>query len=207
MKKERIVLYVHGKGGNAAEAAHYEPLFPGVEVRGLDYQAETPWEAVEEFQGAVEGILTEYEQIILVANSIGAFFAMQSLAGRKIEKAYFISPMVDLEALIVNMMAWADISEAELQEKGVIETSFGETLSYEYLLWVRQHPIQWEVPTEILYGGKDNLQAQAIISSFAQNIGAGLTIMEDGEHWFHTDEQMEFLDNWLRKLAGYHCDS
>ena len=21
--------------------------------------------------------------------------------------------------------------------------------------------------------------------------------MENGEHWFHTDEQMKFLDNWI----------
>jgi len=29
--------------------------------------------------------------------------------------------------------------------------------------------------------------------------GAELTVMEEGEHWFHTDEQMRFLDNWIMK--------
>jgi len=28
---------------------------------------------------------------------------------------------------------------------------------------------------------------------------AELTVMEEGEHWFHTDEQMRFLDNWVMK--------
>jgi len=23
--------------------------------------------------------------------------------------------------------------------------------------------------------------------------------MDGGEHWFHTDEQMQFLDNWIIK--------
>ena len=34
---------------------------------------------------------------------------------------------------------------------------------------------------------------------FARRIGASLTVMEDGEHWFHTDEQMRFLDGWIKK--------
>ena len=39
------VLYIHGKGGSAAESGHYRPLFPGCEVMGLDYRTITPWEA------------------------------------------------------------------------------------------------------------------------------------------------------------------
>jgi hypothetical protein len=26
-----------------------------------------------------------------------------------------------------------------------------------------------------------------------------LTVMEGGEHWFHTDEQIQFLDDWIRR--------
>ena len=44
-----IVVYVHGKGGSAAEAGHYIPLFPDSEVIGFDYRAHDPWEAAEEF--------------------------------------------------------------------------------------------------------------------------------------------------------------
>ena len=31
--------------------------------------------------------------------------------------------------------------------------------------------------------------------------GAGLTVMEGGEHWFHTKEQMRFLDRWMQELC------
>jgi len=24
--------------------------------------------------------------------------------------------------------------------------------------------------------------------------------MKNGEHWFHTEEQMKFLDNWIKNL-------
>ncbi len=31
------------------------------------------------------------------------------------------------------------------------------------------------------------------MSSFAKKHNARLTVMENGEHWFHTEEQMKFL--------------
>ena len=40
-----------------------------------------------------------YETVTVIANSIGAFFAMSALADSKIEKAYFISPVVDMEKI------------------------------------------------------------------------------------------------------------
>ena len=47
----KVVVYIHGKGGNAGEAEHYQMLFPEDKVIGFDYQAETPWEAINEFPG------------------------------------------------------------------------------------------------------------------------------------------------------------
>ena len=51
-----IVVYVHGKGGSAEEAAHYKALFPDSEVIGFDYLAQTPWEAKEEFPPFFAGL-------------------------------------------------------------------------------------------------------------------------------------------------------
>ena len=36
------------------------------------------------------------------------------------------------------------------------------------------------------------------ILAFARRHNARLTVMPGGEHWFHTAEQMHFLDDWLR---------
>ena len=119
----------------------------------------------------------------------------------------FISPIVDMEKLIKDMMTWADIGEEELQERGTITTGFGETLSWEYLLYVKNNPIEWHIPTSILYGGKDNLTSLLTISEFSKEIGAKLTVMEEGEHWFHTVEQMEFLDNWILDSIGLNNGS
>ena len=87
-----------------------------------------------------------------MANSIGAFFSFASLNKKLVDASYFISPVVDMEQLICNMMQWADVSEAELAEKQEISTTFGETLSWKYLCYVREHPISWKIPTRILYG-------------------------------------------------------
>lgn len=192
------VLYIHGKGGSASESVHYEPLFPGCQVNGLDYRTFTPWETGQEILSAVGGLKIRYEKVILIANSIGAFFSMYAGIDEMIARAYFISPIVDMEKLIVNMMQWAKVTEKELEMKGIIHTEFGEDLSWEYLRYVREHPVKWNVPTRILYGGKDHLTSFDTISDFAKEHNANLTVMENGEHWFHTEVQMQFLDQWIK---------
>ena len=194
------VIYIHGQGGSAAEAEHYRRLFPDCRVIGFDYVAQSPWEANEEFSQFFDSVQHEHGHVAIVANSIGAFYSMIALADKPIEAAYFISPVVDMERLIADMMTWAAVGEDELCEKQVIETSFGQTLSWEYLTYVRGNPIEWHTPTFILYGDRDNLTSRETISEFAEKTGASLTVMEGGEHWFHTEEQMRFLDGWIESV-------
>ena len=195
---KKLVIYVHGKGGTAEEAMHYRTLFVESDVIGFDYKSQNPWEAKREFSDFYDLHSKEYNSVILVANSIGAFFSMHALAEKNISKALFISPISNMEKLITNMMIWSNVTEEELCRKKEISTGFGETLSWEYLCYVRKHPIKWNIPTCILYGANDNLPSLVTVSEFAEHIGASLTIMNDGEHWFHTNEKMEFLDNWIR---------
>ena len=195
---KKAVLYIHGKGGSAAEADHYKELFTSYDVIGLDYKTNTPWETGQEISEVVNKLSDTYEEIVLIANSIGACFSMNGNIDDKISRAFFISPIVNMEKLITDMMSWANVTEEDLQEKKYIETEFGETLSLEYLSYVREHPITWNVRTDILYGDKDNLTAIHTIKEFAKEHNTTLTIMEQGEHWFHTEEQMTFLDNWIR---------
>ena len=194
---KHIMIYVHGKGGSAAEAEHYKALFPEAEVLGFDYRAQTPWEAKAEFPQFFEKQRKQCDRLTLAANSIGAFFSMSSLDETLIDRAYFISPVVDMKNLIENIMLWTGVSERELAEKQEIPTQLGETLSWAYLTYVREHPVLWQVPTRILYGAHDNLTSLETIRAFAEKTGAELTVMPDGEHWFHTERQMQFLDQWI----------
>lgn len=194
--KKDIVVYVHGKGGSASEAEHYKQFFKE-DVYGFDYKSENPWDAKTEFTDKFKELSDKYNRITLIANSIGAYFSMNSGIERFIHKAYFISPIVNLERLILNMIEWAGTTEQELEKKKIIPVDFGDDLSWDYLQYVRNHKICWTVPTDILYGSADNLQSLDTIKEFCSKASATLTVMDGSEHWFHTKEQMEFLDEWI----------
>ena len=154
------------------------------------------------------GALREkYDSILVIANSIGAYYAMNALSEKELERAFFISPIVDMEALIYDMMLWADVTEQELEDKQEIATAFGETLSWKYLSYVRDNPIVWNTPTDILYAENDNLTSYETISGFAKKTGSSVKIMEDGEHWFHTEKQLAFLDHWLMSVILLYVDT
>ncbi|MBR3300920.1 MAG: GNAT family N-acetyltransferase [Clostridia bacterium] len=196
---KNAVLYIHGKSGSASESEHYKPLFPNSRVFGLDYKTFSPWETGKEIEDAVDGLKTCYESVTVIANSIGAYFCMNADLTGKIDKAYFISPVVDMERLITDMLAFSNATEEELKQKGVIHTDFGEDISWKYLSYVREHSLEWDVPTEILYGDKDELTSIETIAAFADSHNARLTVMKGGEHWFHTKSQLKFLDKWIEK--------
>lgn len=166
----------------------------------MDYNDNFPWIVQSKIQAAYDALFQRYEQIDILANSIGAYFAMHTLQASKINKALFISPILDMERLILDMLQWANATEQELYEKGEIPTEFGETLSWKYLSFVREHPVTWTVPTEILYAEKDYLTSRETVDAFVSNHHADLTVMQNGEHWFHTKEQIAFLDEWMKKV-------
>lgn len=194
---KKLAIYIHGKGGSAAESEHYATLLKEYDVIGLDYKANDVWQALEEFPKHYDSVSGGYDEVIVIANSIGAYYTMQALWNRNISKAFFISPIVNMEKLISDMMMWANVTEDELREKKLIETSFGETLSWEYLCYARESTDKWAIPTEILYGTADNLTSLETVTVFADKHNASLTIMENGEHRFHTDEQMRVVDEWI----------
>lgn len=198
---KNAVIYIHGKYGTAEEAEHYKKIFNKADIIGFEYTSEYPGDFQKELSIFIDNIYTKYKKISIIANSIGAYFIMVSLTNKHIEKAFFISPIVDMEKLITDMMVSENITEEELYKKKKIKTSFGEILSWDYLTFARKNPIEWNIPTYILYGENDDLTSYETILNFTNKSKANLTIMKGGEHWFHTDEQIEFLNNWIKNLT------
>ena len=193
---KKVILYIHGKGGSYLEAEQYKENCIGFDMIGVDYNDYLPWIVQNQIQTVYDEAHKRYDKIYLIANSIGAYFAMHTLQACDIEKALFISPVLD-------MMSWVNVSEKDLCEKGEIPTDFGETLSWRYLCFVRENPITWNIPTEILYAGNDNLVSRQTVNEFTGNHNnAHFTVMENGEHWFHTEEQLAFLNAWMKKVIG-----
>ena len=198
---KNVVIYIHGKGGNSKEVEYYKKFFNDeYKIIGFDYKSEFPRDAKIEFSIFFDTITRNYVDIYLIANSLGAYYSMLSLSDKKIKKAMFISPIVDMEKLILNMMNFTNVSEEELYNKKEIATSFGETLSWEYLSYVRDNPLVWNVPTDILYAENDNITSLETMTDFVDKTNSRLTIMKNGVHYFHTEEQMNFLDNWFSEF-------
>ena len=209
---EKLFLYIHGKMGRKEEAARIAEIVcpKGYQVLGIDLPGHgertgemerfVPWEVVPELQAVYANTQKRWKKISLYANSIGAYFSLLALRDAKLEKSLFVSPILDMEKLIRDMMGWAWVTQEQLKEAGEIHTAFGETLSWKYLIYAQEHPItMWDSPTAILYAGKDHLTARETVDDFAKRFGCTVTVMENGEHWFHTEEQLAVLDAWLRK--------
>jgi len=199
--KDHVVFFAHGKGGSADEAENYRKYIPDADIYGFDYKANLPWDAKKEFSEKIGELKAEYERITVVATSLGAWFTLIAGVEDVVSRAIFISPVVNMERLILDMIGWAGTTEEELQEKKIIPVDFGDDLSWEYLTWVREHPIHWDVPTAILYGSLDNLQSLESMQSFSAQTGAELTVLEGSEHWIHTPDQLAFMDKWLERVT------
>ena len=65
------------------EADHYKAICSGYDVFGMDYNSNMPWEAKEEFPALFDTLCGRYDSVIVVANSIGAFLAMNALQNKK----------------------------------------------------------------------------------------------------------------------------
>lgn len=209
---DNLFLYIHGKMSRKEEAARFAEIvcpkgyqvlsidLPGHGERTGEMERFVPWEVAPELQAVYGFARRRWKKISLYANSIGAYFSLLAFQEAKPEKSLFVSPILDMEKLIRDMMGWAGVTEEQLQEAGEIPTAFGETLSWEYLNYAVEHRItRRDSPTAILYAGQDHLTAWETVADFARRFGCAVTVMENGEHWFHTEEQLAVLDAWIRK--------
>ena len=129
---------------------------------------------------------------------------MLTFPQEKLEQALFVSPIIDMKYLINRMMGWASVTEVQLKKEKLIPTTFGQTLIWDYFEWVKGHPIKnWAVKTSILYGEHDNLIEQSVVKNFAAKFNCALTVMKNGEHWFHTAEEIDFLNEWAASCIKY----
>ena len=208
---EKLFLYIHGKMGCKEEAARFAEIvcpkgyqvlsmdLPGHGERTGEMERFVPWEVVPELQTVYGFARQRWKKISLYGSSIGAYFSLLAFRAAKLEKSLFVSPILDMEKLIRDMMGWAGVTREQLQQAGEIPTAFGETLSWKYLTYAEEYRItKWDRPTAILYAGQDHLTARKTVDDFARQFGCAVTVMENGEHWFHTEEQLSVLDAWLQ---------
>lgn len=211
---DRLVLAVHGSGSHKADvpvstlaeiaaAQGWQALsfdLPGHGDRLMESAQYIPQVCVPEIQAVFRALADRWGNIRLFANSLGVYFSLLALAEQPVERAWFLSPVVDMRRLIENMMRWFGVSEERLRAEGQVETPIGQTLSWDYYRYVCGHPVEgWDIPTDILYGERDEMCERNTVEAFADRFAAGLTIVPGSEHYFHTPEQIAALRGWLER--------
>lgn len=205
---DRVFLFIHGQCGNKEEAARFAAVaIPrGWQVLSVDLPEHgerrdasrlLPWVVLPELQAVLHNARTRWPHIAVRANSIGAWFSLLAFAGaadqRPIERCLLVSPLTDMEAMIRCMMAQAGVTEQQLVQAEEIPTATGQTLSAAYLRWAQAHPVRALCPdTAILCAGEDAVLPPHALERFVQENGCRRTVMPNGEHWFHTPEQLAF---------------
>jgi hypothetical protein len=97
---------------------------------------------------------------------------------KKVEQVLLVSPILDMKKFIELMPQRED----------------------DYYEWVVNNPITgWVAPTYILRPEVDLIVNEEVGYDFISQHQCQVTIMPDGEHWFHTPEQLAFLKAWEEK--------
>ena len=215
-KSDKLCLYVHGRQSCKEEAEKLAPLLEpyGYQILSFDLpehgerkDGKTEFSVqncVYDLQFLWNSIMENYDTISLYACSIGAYFSLVAYKKIHFDKCLIVSPILDMERLILNMMKWAGVTHEKLQAEKEIKTSFGETLSWEYYQYVINHPVHiWDSKTFKLYGRNDRLTEKSVLDIFREKHDCSVRIMEKGEHYFHTREQMQFLTEWVEDVMQY----
>jgi alpha-beta hydrolase superfamily lysophospholipase len=212
-KSDKLFIVVHGnmsnKESNIIVAFAKEATARGYQVLSFDLPEHGERKRENDDCKVQDGvrdlnIIMEYAKslsnnISVFACSLGAYFSILTYKNETLKKCLFLSPVVDMEHMINNMMVGCNISENTLKEENEIKTNMGHTLYWDYYCYVKEHPIdEWNKPTSILYGSEDSICEFDVVSRFAKRFNCNLKIMENGKHSFHTEEQLQFFGQWLK---------
>jgi len=138
-----------------------------------------------------------WKVIGIYACSIGAYFSIQAFQNTKPDICLLVSPVLDMEDMISNMMLQAQVTEEQLKESQEIKTETGVVLSWKYLCWVREHPVKSICKeTNILYGIQDEIIPYKIVKKFSEENDCRLNFVGNGQHWLHTDREVAAMRKW-----------
>ncbi len=208
---DKVYIFVHGKKSQKEEAEGFAEIADrkGYQVVSFDLPEHgerragdgkcTVQNGVRDLCVISNFVAENWGDLSLFGTSLGAYFSLIAYQDLQFTKCLFLSPILDMERLIQNMMRSCNVTEDLLREKQEIPTPMGETLSWSYYIYVKEHPIiKWNNPTAILYGSQDHLTERHIVDRFVKKFHCDLEVLQNGEHYFHTKEQIEVVDQWLK---------
>ena len=207
---DKVYLCVHGKMSSKesaegiakiAEQKGYQTISFDLPEHGERQNEDIRcdiWNGMYDLTVIGEYVFANWKEVSLYACSLGAFFCLHAYNKRNIKKCLFQSPILDMEYLIKQMMTWFEISEEQLAQEKEIDTPI-DIMTWDYYQYVKKHPVQnWDVPTSILFAGRDNLQSLEIAKNFANRFNCVLKVAENSEHPFMGEADGAIVEQWLR---------
>ena len=208
-KSDKVYLHVHGKMSRKeyaedfariAQEKGYQTLSFDLPMHGERAAEQTRcdiWNGVHDLKQIGAYAFSNWKEVSLAACSLGAFFSLHAYPLLEFQNCLFQSPILDMEYLIRQMMAWFGITQERFAAEQEIETPV-DTMSWAYYQYVKTHPVsRWEIPTHILYGAKDHMQSRAVVEAFAKQHGCKLTVSENSEHPFMAEADRQIVADWL----------
>lgn len=207
-------IYIHGQGGNKFEAERFAMIATskGFQVLAIDLPKHgtrhdkvdfVPWEVEKELRIVMDYAKCRWNKICIRATSIGVYFSLLSFKSNKIEKCLFVSPLLDMQRMISDLMHLANVSAEQLKIKKVMNTDFGQTLSWQYYCYAIENKVKSLCKnTEILYASGDEVIPQNTIEKFAKENNCGITILNGCEHWLHLPNEVKYMEDWERKFVN-----
>ncbi|BBF44326.1 alpha/beta hydrolase [Lachnospiraceae bacterium KM106-2] len=213
-KSDKVFLAVHGNMSHKEDAVIQllaeEAEFEGYQVLSFDLPehgeragTDTLCKVdicVSELKVMMSFAKEHWKKISLFSCSMGAYFSILAYSKEELQLALFLSPVVDMERVIHNMMSAFGVTIEQLEQEETINTPIGQKLYWDYFCYVKEHPIKkWNTKTSILYGKKDELSEWDRVKSFSERYQCKLRTLENGEHYFHTEEQLTVFKEWLKE--------
>lgn len=194
---DRVVIYIHGYQSSRKEFDFYKSFIVGYDVKNLAYDDGDIYKVGPIIREKFQKLTSKYREVVVIAHSIGAFYAMEYLSDQNIKKAFFISPITDMFQVLFDMMNKYKVTEKRLKKEENILLENGFTLSYSFYKHVLEDSDNWKTPTEVLFGYQDGLTYLNNTIAFVSSHNASLTIKNDADHYFKKPKDLDFIQKWI----------
>ena len=163
-----------------------------------DDKAFTPMDASPEVRAFAQLARSQSTEVSLLANSIGAYFSLCDTPAGTFEHAWLVSPLLDLEYYIRDIMAEYSVTDERLEAQTVIDTPRG-VLERPYLRFVEEHPAQLNAPSWIIRGDQDEMVPLDTLSRFVGAPGVELVQVEGGQHFLGQPPHIDTVVAWFEE--------
>ena len=163
-----------------------------------DDKAFNPMEASPEVRTFARLARSQSTEVSLLANSIGAYFSLCDTPAGTFKHAWLVSPLLDLEYYIRDMMAEYSVTDEQLEAQTVIHTRRG-VLDWPYLRFVEEHPVKLDTPSWMIRGDQDEVVPLDTLSRFVGAPGVELVQVEGGQHFLGRPPHLDTVVAWFEE--------